>query len=36
MYAFEFGEFAARKLVEMEPDNTAYVQLSNLYAEVGR
>ncbi|KAL5060539.1 hypothetical protein RYX36_032143 [Vicia faba] len=34
---FEFSEFVARKLVEMEPDNTAYyVQLSNLYAEAGR
>lgn len=33
----EFSEFAARKLVELEPDNTAYhVQLSNLYAEAGR
>ncbi|CAK8544321.1 unnamed protein product [Lathyrus sativus] len=34
---FEFSEFVARKLVEMEPDNTSYyVQLSNLYAEAGR
>ncbi|XP_061369404.1 pentatricopeptide repeat-containing protein At5g56310-like [Gastrolobium bilobum] len=33
----EFSEFAARKLVELEPDNTAYyVHLSNLYAEMGR
>ncbi|GAU11201.1 hypothetical protein TSUD_341900 [Trifolium subterraneum] len=33
----EFSEFAARKLVELEPDNTAYyVQLSNLYAEAGK
>ena len=32
-----FSEFAARKLVELEPDNTAYyVHLSNLYAEMGR
>jgi len=33
----ELSEFAARKFVELELDNTAYyVQLSNLYAEVGR
>ncbi|OIW17416.1 hypothetical protein TanjilG_22528 [Lupinus angustifolius] len=33
----EFSEFAAKKLVELEPDNTAYyVHLSNLYAEMGR
>ncbi|KAI4349639.1 hypothetical protein L6164_010203 [Bauhinia variegata] len=33
----EFSEFAARKLVELEPDNTAYhIHLSNLYAEMGR
>ncbi|KAK7259381.1 hypothetical protein RIF29_24988 [Crotalaria pallida] len=33
----EFGEFAAKKLVELDPDNTAYyVHLSNLYAEMGR
>ncbi|RHN48930.1 putative pentatricopeptide [Medicago truncatula] len=33
----EFSEFAATKLVELEPYNTAYyVQLSNLYAEAGR
>lgn len=33
----EFAEFAARKLVELEPGNTAYyVHLSNLYAEMGR
>ncbi|KAE9615865.1 putative tetratricopeptide-like helical domain-containing protein [Lupinus albus] len=33
----EFSEFAAKKLVELEPDNTAYyIHLSNLYAEMGR
>ncbi|XLS80396.1 hypothetical protein HN51_046227 [Arachis hypogaea] len=33
----ELSELAARKLVELEPDNTAYyVHLSNLYAEMGR
>jgi hypothetical protein len=33
----DFSEFAARKLVELEPHNTAYyVQLSNLYAEAGK
>lgn len=33
----EFSEFAAKKLVELEPDNNAYyVHLSNLYAEMGR
>jgi len=33
----EFGEFAAWKLVELEPENSAYyVVLSNLYAEMGR
>ncbi|KAK7303837.1 hypothetical protein RJT34_14754 [Clitoria ternatea] len=33
----ELGELAARKLVELESDNTAYyVHLSNLYAEMGR
>ncbi|CAJ2632046.1 unnamed protein product [Trifolium pratense] len=33
----EFSEFAARKLVELEPGNAAYyVQLSNLYAEAGK
>lgn len=34
---FEFSEFAARKLVELEPHNPAYyIHLSNLYAEMGR
>ena len=33
----EFSEFAATKLVELEPYNTAYyVHLSNLYAEAGK
>lgn len=33
----EFSEFVARKLVELEPENTAYyVHMSNLYAEMGR
>ncbi|XP_057439299.1 pentatricopeptide repeat-containing protein At5g43790-like [Lotus japonicus] len=33
----EFSEFVARKLVELEPANSAYyVHLSNLYAEMGR
>lgn len=33
----EFSEFAAKKLIELEPDNTAYyIHLSNLYAEAGR
>ncbi|GLT72677.1 hypothetical protein SLA2020_445870 [Shorea laevis] len=33
----EFSEFAAWKLVELEPENSAYyVVLSNLYAEMGR
>ncbi|KAJ7977537.1 Pentatricopeptide repeat-containing protein [Quillaja saponaria] len=33
----EFSEFSARKLVELEPHNSAYyVVLSNLYAEMGR
>lgn len=33
----ELGEFAAWKLVELEPQNSAYyVMLSNLYAEKGR
>ncbi|KAF5455220.1 hypothetical protein F2P56_024820 [Juglans regia] len=33
----EFGEFAAWKLLELEPENSAfYVVLSNLYAEMGR
>ncbi|XP_050237726.1 pentatricopeptide repeat-containing protein At5g56310-like [Mercurialis annua] len=33
----ELSEYAARKLVELEPDNSAYyVVLSNLYSEIGR
>lgn len=33
----EFGEFAAWKLLQLEPDNSGfYVVLSNLYAEMGR
>lgn len=33
----EFSEFAARKLVELEPHNSAYyINLSNLYAEMRR
>lgn len=33
----ELGEFAATKLVEMEPENsTHYVVLSNVYSEMGR
>ncbi|KDP28125.1 hypothetical protein JCGZ_13896 [Jatropha curcas] len=33
----ELSEFAARKLVELEPGNSAhYVVLSNLYSEMGR
>ncbi|PQQ03062.1 pentatricopeptide repeat-containing protein [Prunus yedoensis var. nudiflora] len=33
----ELSEFAARKLVELEPGNSAYyVLLSNIYAEMGR
>ncbi|GAB4841158.1 hypothetical protein Ancab_021903 [Ancistrocladus abbreviatus] len=33
----EFGEFAAWKLVELEPENSAhYVVLSNMYADMGR
>ncbi|KAI4326468.1 hypothetical protein MLD38_031781 [Melastoma candidum] len=33
----ELGEFAAKRLVEMEPDNSAhYVVLSNVYSEMGR
>ncbi|KAL8529953.1 hypothetical protein ACS0TY_007138 [Phlomoides rotata] len=34
---YELGEFSAWKLVELEPQNSAYyVMLSNLYAEKGR
>ena len=33
----EFSEFAAWKLVKLDPENCAYyVVLSNLYAEMGR
>ncbi|XP_054804420.1 pentatricopeptide repeat-containing protein At5g56310-like [Prosopis cineraria] len=33
----ELSEFAARKLVDLEPHNSAYyIHLSNLYAEMGR
>lgn len=33
----ELSEFAARKLIDLEPHNSAYyIHLSNLYAEMGR
>lgn len=35
--SFELSEFVAKKLLELEPDNSAYyIMLSNLYAEMGR